>query len=1741
LEVKDDFHRIKDTVKGLESCGGAFRLHVTVSRCALEDYLWLIDKKKQGLITTLSLSQEGRRHFPTVSLAMFTYNRIKYTREALKTLMGNTRYPFDLVIIDNHSTDGTRQWLEEIRWRYADRIKEVIFNPKNEGLPGPTNAFWQSSTADLLGKVDNDTLVPPGWLERLVDAHRKMPDLAVVGGYHFRAEDFDETAAQAKIVQANGVRILFDTHIGGCCYLMKKSVQEKFGLMDVHPTLKTHGWTQYQWRLVQAGYTVGYLYPLLQLDYMDDPRSPKCLIDSDYKDYARRIWKERGVKLDSSDQLVDWIRSDAARVTRQAATVPTKLKVSKAGSQKSIAANRTAGAEPVVSLVILTHNQLKYTRICLERILRHTDIPIELIVVDNASADGTPAYLETLKKSVPALRTIYNDDNVGFAAGNNQGIMIARGRYVLLMNNDLAVTPGWLGRLISCAEKHHRVGMVGPRSNCVSGPQWVEKVDYETQSLEGLNRFSAEFAQQHAGKDRRLLRVVGFCMLIKRQVIDKIGGLDHRYGLGNFEDDDFSLRAALAGFESRVADDCFVHHFGSRTFVGEKIDYRKSLLRNWSLFKEKWGLPQELPYETGYNLNQISAKSFDPGSHYIALHADDNIGSEVPEPASSPSSEKYRAIQALLAEGRPEVALQELRALVKSAPDFAAAHNDLGVLYYQAGDKEKSSAHYRIAVRLEPNNPIYLKNLADLVCVEFGQIEEALQLYVSVLEIEPSDIETLRNTGHICRLLNRHEDAEYFYRRAHDIDPRHVETDDCPDRSLISSDSPAAGPPTPNSRVKIPADPALKAVLEKKSPEGGLQNGPFVSILVPLDVPQNKLKKCLDALTENTALSYELLLLDTGARKRVCRWAHQQAEKHYGWKVIPSQSRSTLAGMIDRGIEAASGDILVWLSGDVVVFNHWLADMLACMSGMPNPGVVGPMTNSAGGIQQVVPAPATGGEEAAEFAENFRQRNRFRRVLCDRLDGFCMLFSRRLAEEVGPLDAFLSKDGSLSHDFCLRAALAGFINMVAGSVYVQRPNRKITQVNTTRCDRKWSAVDRQSETGKRYLAHITTANAKVAFEKGNTRQGVALFLDAIRHSPRAAGVYHQFAECLIHCGRHQQAKEVLEEVPGIAPDLRTLELKAYAAEGLENDSEALRLADEVLRLNGASAAALNLKGVLAYRNGDMANAEKFYRRAIDAEPSFGEPYTNLAVLQWRSEPDAALALFERAFILSPDVTDIAANYHAAVSQSGMYARAEVVFHEARHLYPHNKNICFKYIDTLLKQGKFALAMAEVEAAMVVFGAEEGTLEAALSIRKKLGPVTIDGNGGKKSTVSLCMIVKNEEAHLARCLQSVKPVVDEMVLVDTGSGDRTKDVASAFGAKVYDFSWSDDFAAARNYALEKASGAWTLHLDADEVLSPLDYEAFRKLLQRSKSISTGYIFNTRNYTWDVNQMGWQANDGKYAEEAGAGWTPSEKVRLFPRDHRIRFEFPVHELVEPSLKRCGMAMQRCAIPVHHYGKLDRQQCSDKEEAYYLIGKKKLAETGDDPVALRELAIQAEVLGKHAEAIDLWERFIVLQPANAAAYVNMGIVHSHTGNFEAVRDTAEKALALAPQLKEAHYNYALAQLRLGCTEDAVRVLEKLLKRNMDYPPAEFLLAAAYCCEGKKTSGRQLLERLRQSVIGPSLDGRCVELARGFVESGRSDFACSLLEATMDCGCAGLKLTEFYASLQKETMAEAKTGTYE
>lgn len=237
--------------------------------------------------------------------------------------------------------------------------------------------------------------------------------------------------------------------------------------------------------------------------------------------------------------------------------------------------------EGLTSIIVVTWNQLDYTRQCLASLKHRTDEPYEVIIVDNNSTDGTVAYLESL----PDITLIRNDENRGFPAAVNQGLRVAKGRQIVLLNNDTLLTTGWLRRMLEAARSDPQIGLVGPVSNCVSGPQQIP-VGYR--DLTGLDGFAWEWGRRQR-EIVDLERLVGFCLLVTRECLERVGLFDERFGIGNFEDDDYCRRAREAGFRNVMARASFVHHFGHRSFAASEVDFGSLMAENERKFAEKWG------------------------------------------------------------------------------------------------------------------------------------------------------------------------------------------------------------------------------------------------------------------------------------------------------------------------------------------------------------------------------------------------------------------------------------------------------------------------------------------------------------------------------------------------------------------------------------------------------------------------------------------------------------------------------------------------------------------------------------------------------------------------------------------------------------------------------------------------------------------------------------------------------------------------------------------------------------------------------------------------------------------------------------------------------------------------------------------------------------------------------------------------------------------------------------------------
>lgn len=242
---------------------------------------------------------------------------------------------------------------------------------------------------------------------------------------------------------------------------------------------------------------------------------------------------------------------------------------------------------PLASIVILTYNNLDYTKQCLDSISTKTAYPnYEVIFVDNASTDGTVEYLQAYAASHPNIRLVLNKENRGFSAGNNQGVAASQADYIVFLNNDTLVTHGWLSGLISHL-RDPTIGAVGPVTNSAGNESKIG-VDYS--DISDMEEYARRYTRSRDGQAFEIRMLALYCMLVRRSVIDEVGLLDERFGVGMYEDDDFSLRIRQKGYRILCAEDVYIHHWGSASFSRLADDhYQRLYLGNRRIFEEKWG------------------------------------------------------------------------------------------------------------------------------------------------------------------------------------------------------------------------------------------------------------------------------------------------------------------------------------------------------------------------------------------------------------------------------------------------------------------------------------------------------------------------------------------------------------------------------------------------------------------------------------------------------------------------------------------------------------------------------------------------------------------------------------------------------------------------------------------------------------------------------------------------------------------------------------------------------------------------------------------------------------------------------------------------------------------------------------------------------------------------------------------------------------------------------------------------
>lgn len=707
----------------------------------------------KGKQRILNLQTAWIKYLQKVSIIIPVFNKVEFTRKCLEAIIKNTpRELYEVIIIDNASTDGTRDFL-----KCLEGDVKIITNEKNLGFARACNQGARMASTDYLLFLNNDTEPKKGWLEPLLNILTQDNSVGAVGGKLLFP---DGTIQHAGVVIFNDQKLpdpLVARHIyygqpmdiaeanqlhqyqalTAACLLIRKSAFNEAGGFD------ENYWNGYEdvdlcFKLQEKGWKLVY-QPESVIIHHESKSGPERF--SKVSENIQRLHSKWTGKI--NPDII--IREDGSTII----TENNKIQCYHIPNIISAGSLASKPQKPV-SIIILTYNAFTYTQKCIHSIQEHTKYPYEIIFVDNGSTDGTVEYLRKLvkedtnscsKHTGTSYKLIENPENKGFAAGNNQGVAAASGEYVMLLNNDVLVSGGWLEGLVESLAKDEKIGMIGPITNSISGRQQVISIPYVDEKE--FHKFAQVIRKTYKGRLTPRHRIAGFAVLMKKALYEEVGGFDESFGTGNYEDDDLCLKVREKGYAIMVDESVFIHHYRSQTFIENKIDYRDSLSINESRFREKWpNVDYEELLELHVSLVDTNAALLTQGQQAL------NLGN--------------------INEG---IALYSK--VLNTNPIDESALYGIGLASQMNGKIDEAVDAYKKALKVNPSffNAYY--SLA-LVYAGINQIDDAISTLKKAIELH-NDASAFNNLGVLYFKKNIHNDARKCFEKALSIDVNYHE------------------------------------------------------------------------------------------------------------------------------------------------------------------------------------------------------------------------------------------------------------------------------------------------------------------------------------------------------------------------------------------------------------------------------------------------------------------------------------------------------------------------------------------------------------------------------------------------------------------------------------------------------------------------------------------------------------------------------------------------------------------------------------------------------------------------------------------------------------------------------------------------------------------------------------------------------------------------------------------------------
>lgn len=375
-------------------------------------------------------------------------------------------------------------------------------------------------------------------------------------------------------------------------------------------------------------------------------------------------------------------------------------------------------------------------------------------------------------------------------------------------------------------------------------------------------------------------------------------------------------------------------------------------------------------------------------------------------------------------------------------------------------------------------------------------------------------------------------------------------------------------------------------------------------------------------------------------------------------------------------------------------------------------------------------------------------------------------------------------------------------------------------------------------------------------------------------------------------------------------------------------------------------------------------------------------------------------------------------------------------------------------------------------------------------------------------ISACLITKNEEAWIGGLIDHLRPIVTEFIIVDTGSTDRTVEIARAKGARVSQIKWENDFAKARNLSLDKATQRWILVIDPDERLADIDLPKIQRLCG-ARDVQA-YSFNTRNYVRNPVVSNFVPNKGEYSsiyEKDYPGYFESRKVRLFQNIPTTRFVGSVHELVESTIK--GRIVES-DIPFHHYGsapEVDAQK--GKKTFYQQQGQQKVQEQPNDWKAHFELGIEYIGAKEFKKAIVSLQKAHELSPKDPLIMSNLGYALMESNQLDQAEVVLKDCLKVAPKHHDAGLNLGVVAMRRQKYDMAIKIFGAVIKIH----PNSFLAYRNAGLSFAHVNKLQEAARCFESAIKifPAYTEARIDLGLVCFAAGKADLAKPMLEEAL------------------------------